>query len=76
MEEDRAQVDVGVAVEAELAVDGHEHSRQPNRRFVGRKTAAARIAPHTEGFESIENNGAIQGMPESIARWVSYAEAC
>ncbi len=62
MEEDRAQVDVGGAVEAELSVDRHEQSRQPKKRFVGRKTAAARTGSHGDGVES---NGAIQGVPEN-----------
>jgi len=63
MEEDRAQVDVGGAVEAELPIDQHEQSRQPKKRFVGRKTAAARTGSHAN---EVESNGAIQGVPEKI----------
>ena len=61
MEEDRAQVDFGAAVEAELAADRYEQSRQPKKRFVGRKAAAARTGSQADGIKAVENNGAIQG---------------
>lgn len=62
MEEDRAQVDVGAAVEAELLADQHDQPRQPKKRFVGRKNAAAQTVSRADGVESVESSGAIQGV--------------
>ena len=71
MEEDRAKVDVGAAVEAELSADRQEQPRVPKKRFIGRKTAAAQEGLQADGVESVENNGAIQGMPENRSSWWS-----
>ncbi len=65
MEEDRAQVDIGVAVEAELAAARHEQPRLPKKRFVGRKEAAARVEKLANEDRSVENSGAIQGLLNS-----------
>ena len=62
MEDDRAQVDVGAAMNVELAADQQEQSRRPRRRFVGRKTAAAQAGSNIGTIGSVENSGAIQGM--------------
>ncbi|KAI9873145.1 MAG: Diphthamide biosynthesis protein 1 [Pleopsidium flavum] len=60
MEEDRAQVDVGATVEAELSADQHEPPRLPKKRFIGRKAAAARAGTQAGVNESVEDSGAIQ----------------
>ncbi len=62
MEEDRAQVDIGAAVEAEIPVTQHEPSRLPKKRFVGRKAAAARAGQQADKVEPLESSGAIQGQ--------------
>lgn len=60
MESDRAQVDLGIAVEAEAVVEGKPQERQPKRRFIGRKEAAERAERNGEASASIEDRGAIQ----------------
>lgn len=61
MEEDRAQTDLGIAADIEEAhapPPPEPSTRQPKKRFVGRRTAAARNA----GSEPTgEESGAIQG---------------
>lgn len=61
MEDDRAQVDVGVAINAELQAEKQEQPKQPARRFVGRKTAAANLQKKAEANGQIENDTAVQG---------------
>ena len=59
MEDDRAQVDLGIAVDVEASQQ--ETLRQPKKRFVGRKQAAEaaeRNGPDT----NVEESGAIQGQ--------------
>ncbi|KAB5582610.1 putative diphthamide synthesis protein-domain-containing protein [Coniochaeta sp. 2T2.1] len=59
MEDDRAQVDLGIAADIEEAHAATEPiQKQPKKRFVGRRTAdaTARNGPNT----SIEDSGAIQ----------------
>lgn len=76
MEEDRAQVDVGAAVEAELSADQHDQPRQPKKRFVGRKNAAAQTVLRADGVESVGSSGAIQGGPENLTYLVFRAKTC
>ena len=60
MEEDRAQVDLGVAVDVEARLEESAAQRQPKKRFVGRRQAAE--AASKNGSTSIEESGAIQGL--------------
>jgi hypothetical protein len=60
MEEDRAQVDLGVAVDIEERLKEPTIPRQPKKRFVGRRQAAE--AASKNGPTSIEESGAIQGF--------------
>ncbi len=64
MEEDRVQVDLGIAADLEAAHISQNAIKQPKRRFVGRRTAAEAAAKSTEGqvASSIEDSGAIQGI--------------
>lgn len=62
MEEDRAQVDLGGAVDAELGLENQQEQKQPRKRFVGRKEAAERAEKRSDTNGTIEDSGAIQGM--------------
>lgn len=62
MEEDRAQVDLGGAVDAELGLENQEKQKQPRKRFIGRKEAAERAEKRSDTDVTIEDTGAIQGM--------------
>ena len=59
MEDDRAQVDLGVAVDLESSGEPVAVPRQPKRRFVGRRTADAQA-------QSPEN-GSTQGSTDERA---------
>ncbi|KAK4190220.1 Diphthamide biosynthesis protein 1 [Podospora australis] len=61
MEDDRVQVDVGIAAEIEEVQIQQSALKQPKKRFVGRR-AAAEAARSTSGnaSSSIEDSGAIQ----------------
>ncbi len=72
MEEDRAQVDIGAAVEAELSADQYEQPRQPKKRFIGRKAAAARAGAQADANGSVADSGAIQGSSNKTQQpWYS-----
>lgn len=60
MEDDRAQVDLGIAADIEHQQAPESLVRQPKKRFVGRRTAAA-ASKNGDGSKSIEDAGAIQG---------------
>ena len=60
MEDDRVQVDLGIAAEIEEKHIQENAIKQPKRRFVGRRTAAGATKP-SSGAASIEDSGAIQG---------------
>ena len=62
MEEDRAQVDLGGAVDAELGLENQQKQKQPRKRFIGRKEAAERAEKRSDTDGTIEDSGAIQGM--------------
>ena len=62
MEEDRAQADLGEAVDAELGVEKQEKQKQPRKRFIGRKEAAERAEKRGDTNGTIEDSGAIQGV--------------
>ncbi|KAI9852429.1 MAG: Diphthamide biosynthesis protein 1 [Thelocarpon superellum] len=62
MEEDRDQVDIGRAVEAELLSGSNPSQRQPRRRFVG-KRSTVESASQASSKGTIEESGAIQVAP-------------
>jgi 2-(3-amino-3-carboxypropyl)histidine synthase len=64
MEDDRVQVDVGIAAELEEIHITQNAVKQPKKRFVGRRAAAEATAKSSAGQSSasIEDAGAIQGM--------------
>jgi hypothetical protein len=65
MEDDRAQVDLGIAADIEEAHAAAEPvQKQPKKRFVGRRTADA--TARNAGNTSIEDSGAIQGTIQLI----------
>lgn len=59
MEDDRAQVDLGVAVDVEERLE-EEAQKVPKRRFVGRRQAAE-AATNSEANGSVDNKRTIQG---------------
>jgi 2-(3-amino-3-carboxypropyl)histidine synthase len=61
MEDDRAQVDLGVAVDIEEREEEAAALRQPKKRFVGRKQAEE-AASKSSGSGNIESSGAIKGQ--------------
>lgn len=61
MEENRAQVDLGIAVDVENNIEEAAAQRQPKKRFVGRKQAAEAATRNGTSTTSGES-GAIQGM--------------
>ena len=61
MEQDRAQADVGKAVDAELIAENQQKQKQPRKRFIGRKEAAERAETRADINGTIEDSGAIQG---------------
>lgn len=61
MEDDRAQVDLGVAVDVENTLEEPVAQRQPKKRFVGRKQAAEAAARNGNNATS-GDSGAIQGL--------------
>jgi len=63
MEDDRAQVDLGIAADIEETHVQQNVARQPKKRFVGKRTAAETAAAKSssQASSSIEDSGAIQG---------------
>ncbi|KAL8736405.1 MAG: hypothetical protein Q9166_000197 [cf. Caloplaca sp. 2 TL-2023] len=69
MEADRAQADVGITVDVELRDRTHEQPKQPTRRFIGRKAAAAGAQKKSETNGHIEESTAVQvAQPRRTAR--------
>ncbi|KAL9595181.1 MAG: hypothetical protein Q9219_006604 [cf. Caloplaca sp. 3 TL-2023] len=69
MEGDRAQVDVGDAINAEIGAEKQEQPKQPQRRFIGRKTAAAIAQKKAEANGHIEDGASVQvAQPRRTAR--------
>jgi len=64
MEEDRAQVDLGVAVDVEERLEEAAAQRQPKKRFVGRRQATE-VASKNSPNASVEDSGAVQGTSDS-----------
>lgn len=60
MEDDRAEVDLGIAADVEERLEEAAAQRQPKKRFVGRKQAAD--ATSRNGASStFEGSGTVQG---------------
>jgi 2-(3-amino-3-carboxypropyl)histidine synthase len=65
MEEDRAEVDLGIAadIEARIEETASEQQRQPKKRFVGRRQAAeAAAAKDGKGEVAEGDSGTVQSM--------------
>ncbi|KAL9606856.1 MAG: hypothetical protein Q9204_009437, partial [Flavoplaca sp. TL-2023a] len=62
---DRAQADVGAAVEAGLSGPKQDIPKQPTRKFIGRKTAEANARNKAERNGQIEESTAVQGLDSS-----------
>ena len=62
MEDDRAQVDLGKAVDTEMDLEIREKPKQPKKRFIGRKAAAEIAESRSQSTRTIEDSDAIQGM--------------
>lgn len=62
MESDRAQVNVGDAVNAEFGEEKREQPKQPRRRFIGRKAAAANAYKNAGASGPVEDSAAVQGQ--------------
>lgn len=62
MDIDRAETNIGVAVNANLESEVPEKLRQPARRFIGRRTAAERANKNEKSQNTIEDSGALQGL--------------
>lgn len=61
MEEERTLVDVGKAVDAELDIQQPTETRQPKKRFIGRRAAAELAQRKGDSGSTIEDSGAITG---------------
>ena len=66
MEADRAQNDLGEAINAELEANKTESLKQPKKRFIGRKAAVEKAEQHVGSNRTIEDNAVVQGMRKSI----------
>ncbi len=66
MEEDRALVDVGKAVDAELETQKPTETQQPKKRFIGRRAAAEIAQKKGDSNNTIEDSGAITGLSMPI----------
>lgn len=72
MEEDRAEVDLGVAVDVEEKLEEAAAQRQPKKRFVGRRAADAASSSGPTG--NVEHNGAIEGKRISEAICFTFTD--
>lgn len=67
MEDDRAATNLGPDVDEEMPEEPVSVSKQPKRRFVGRKTAEMANQPSADPNANIEDSSAIQGV-RSLAK--------
>ncbi len=65
MEYDRAEVDIGEAVDVEAVMEDRQQARRPQKRFVGRKEAADRAQRAGEPSGTMEDIGTVQSQYES-----------
>jgi len=61
MEEERTLVDVCKAVDAELDIQQPTETRQPKKRFIGRRAAAELAQRKGDSGSTIEDSGAMTG---------------
>lgn len=67
MEDDRAQVDLGIAADIESQDTPEPALRQPKKRFVGRRTAAQTAASKSEaGSVPAQDAGAVQSTISAL----------
>ena len=66
MEKDRAQADLGEAVDAEISAEKREKQKQPRKRFIGRKEAAERGEKRGDTNGTIEDSGNIQSTQRGL----------
>ena len=71
MELDRAETNLGAAVDIEVAVEKEGKSRQPKRRFVGQRTAAQMAAKEDKSNGALEGSELIQGLCAALSDWSS-----
>jgi hypothetical protein len=64
MENDRAQVDLGIAADIEERQEEAAAKKQPKKRFVGRRQAAE-AASRNGASTSVEDSGAVTGIHSS-----------
>lgn len=62
MEENRALADIGKTVDAKLETDIVSETRQPKKRFIGRRAAAELAQKKGDINSAIEDSGAIKGF--------------
>lgn len=62
MEEDRAQVDLGIAADIEEQAEEVAAQRQPKKRFVGRRQAVELAAAAAEAEGSKDDGGQGNGV--------------
>ena len=62
MEDDRAQIDFGKAVDTEMDLEIREKQKQPKKRFIGRKAAAEIAGRRSRSTRTIEDSNAVQSM--------------
>lgn len=71
MEEDRAETNLGDSVNAEFPFSGESKTKQPKKRFVGRKTAEKTERANGGLNGTIEDSGALQGI--LVSSWALEA---
>ncbi|KAI9681297.1 MAG: Diphthamide biosynthesis protein 1 [Caeruleum heppii] len=69
MESDRDKTDIGTAVDVALSAEAAAGSRQPKRRYVGRRAGTEHVRAAANSSAVIEESGAIQvASPRRTAR--------
>ena len=63
MEDDRAQADLGKAIDTEVDLNTRKEAKQPKKRFIGRKAAAENAERLGHSNVAIEEGNAVQGLP-------------
>lgn len=66
MDERRAHTHYEKATAAENATKAADKSREPRKRFVGRRTAAEKLSQITESNGTIEETGAVEGEMKDL----------
>ena len=74
MEEDRAQADLGEAIDADMNAENREKQKQPRKRFIGRKEAAERGEKRGDTNGTIEDSGNIQSTQRALNVFEQYAD--